>query len=186
VPDAIFDDPRLAQVYDPLDPDRSDLDVYVDLVEELDARSVLDVGCGTGTFACMLARRGVHVTAVDPAQASLDVARTKPYSEAVDWLLGDATTLPPLGVDAAFMTANVAQVFLTDDAWAATLRGATPRRHARVRDSRSGATGMGGMDARADPDRGRHARCGNRRVMGGGHISGWTAGYLPVDDRVPA
>ena len=123
MPDAIFDDPRLARVYDPLDPDRTDLDVYVDLVEELDARTVLDVGCGTGTFACMLARRGVHVTAVEPAQASLDVARTKLYAEAVDWLLGDATTLPPLSVDAAFMTANVAQVFLTDDDWAATLQG---------------------------------------------------------------
>ena len=123
MPDAIFEDPRLARVYDPLDPNRSDLDVYVDLVEELDARSVLDVGCGTGTFACMLARRGVHVTAVDPAAASLDVARTKPYADAVDWLLGYATALPRLSVDAAFMTANVAQVFLTDDDWTATLRG---------------------------------------------------------------
>jgi SAM-dependent methyltransferase len=123
VPDAIFDDPRLAQVYDPLDPDRSDLDVYVDLVSELGATSVLDVGCGTGTFACMLAGRGIHVTAVDPAKASLDVARTKPGAGSVDWLLGDATTLPRLAVDAAFMTGNVAQVFLTDDEWAATLRG---------------------------------------------------------------
>lgn len=123
MPDAIFDDPRLAQVYDPLDPDRSDLDVYVALAIEIGARSVLDVGCGTGTFACMLARRGVHVTAVDPARASLDVARAKPDSELVDWLLGDATTLPALGVDAAFMTANVAQVFVTEADWVATLLG---------------------------------------------------------------
>jgi SAM-dependent methyltransferase len=123
MPDAIFDDPRLAAVYDPLDPDRSDLDVYVGIAGELGARSVLDVGCGTGTFACMLAARGVHVTAVDPARASLDVARAKPGAETADWLLGDATTLPPLSVDAAFMTANVAQVFLTDDDWTATLRG---------------------------------------------------------------
>ena len=123
VPDAIFDDPRLAEVYDPLDPDRSDLDVYVDLAIELGAGSVLDVGCGTGTFACLLARRGIEVTAVDPALASLDVARAKTDADAVVWLLGDATTLPELCVDAAFMTANVAQVFLTDDDWAATLRG---------------------------------------------------------------
>ena len=121
--DAVFDDPRLAQVYDPLDPDRGDLDVYVDIVGELGAASVLDVGCGTGTFACMLARRGVRVTAVDPARASLDVARAKPDAGAVEWVLGDATSLPPLCVDAAFMTANVAQVFLTDDEWATTLQG---------------------------------------------------------------
>jgi len=122
VADAIFEDPRLARVYDPLDPDRSDLDVYVALVGELAARSVLDIGCGTGTFGCMLAQRGIDVTAVDPAAASLDVARSKPGAEEVRWLHGHATTLPPLTVDAAFMTGNVAQVFLTDGDWAAALR----------------------------------------------------------------
>jgi SAM-dependent methyltransferase len=119
----IIDDPRLARVYDPLDPDRSDLDVYVALADEVGARSVLDVGCGTGTFACMLARRGVHVIGIDPSGPSLDVARSKPGAGDVRWLHGDATTLPPLQVDAAFMTANVAQVFVTDESWAATLRG---------------------------------------------------------------
>ncbi|MCM3533409.1 class I SAM-dependent methyltransferase [Cellulosimicrobium funkei] len=123
MPDAIFDDPRLAALYDPLDPDRSDLDAYVAIVEELGVRRVLDVGCGTGTFACLLAQRGVEVVGLDPAGASLDVARTKPGAERVRWLHGDTTALPPLQVDLATMTANVAQVFLTDDAWAATLRG---------------------------------------------------------------
>ncbi len=92
--DAIFEDPRLAQVYDPLHPDRSDLDVYAALVDELTIRSVLDIGCGTGTFGCMLASRGIKVIAVDPAAASLDVARSKPGAERVRWLHGDATTLP--------------------------------------------------------------------------------------------
>ncbi|MGW6266138.1 class I SAM-dependent methyltransferase [Cellulosimicrobium funkei] len=123
MPDALFDDPRLAALYDPLDPDRSDLDAYVAIVDELGARRVLDVGCGTGTFACLLAQRGVEVVGLDPAGASLDVARTKPSAEHVRWLHGDATTLPSLQVDLATMTANVAQVFLTDDAWTATLRG---------------------------------------------------------------
>jgi SAM-dependent methyltransferase len=122
VADAIFEDPRLARVYDPLDPDRRDLDVYVAMVDELGARSVLDIGCGTGTFACALARRGIDVTAVDPAAASLTVAAAKPGAVAVRWLLGDASTLPPLSVDAVFMTGNVAQVFLTDRDWVTTLR----------------------------------------------------------------
>jgi SAM-dependent methyltransferase len=70
VPDALFDDPRLAALYDALDPDRSDLDAYVAIVDELGARRVLDVGCGTGTFACLLAQRGVEVVGLDPAGAS--------------------------------------------------------------------------------------------------------------------
>ena len=124
VGDAIFEDPRLVQVYDAIEGERKDLDVYVEIVAELRAQSVLDIGCGTGTFACLLASRGIDVVAVDPARASVDFARTKAGADAVHWLHGDATTLPPLAVDAAFMTGNVAQVFLTDDDWAATLRGA--------------------------------------------------------------
>jgi SAM-dependent methyltransferase len=122
--DVIFEDRRLAQVYDPLDPDRSDLDAYVALAEGLGARTVLDIGCGTGTFACLLARRGIAVAGADPAAASLEVARAKPGADRVQWIHGDATMLPPLQVDLVTMTANVAQVFLTDEEWASTLRGA--------------------------------------------------------------
>lgn len=122
--DAIFAERRLAELYDPLDPDRGDLDVYVAMAAELGARSVLDIGCGTGTFACLLARRGLTVTAVDPAQASLEIARAKPGADRVRWVHGYATDLPPLQVDLVTMTANVAQVFLTDTDWAATLRAA--------------------------------------------------------------
>ncbi len=122
MPDDHFAIERLAQVYDPLDPDRSDLDAYVAMVDEYAARSVLDVGCGTGTFACLLAKRGFEVTGVDPAGASLDVARSKDGADRVTWIHGDATALPAdLRVDLAFMTANVAQVFLTDESWAETL-----------------------------------------------------------------
>jgi SAM-dependent methyltransferase len=40
----------------------------------------------------------------------------------VTWVLGDAASIPPIQADIAFMTANVAQVFLTDDEWMSTLR----------------------------------------------------------------
>jgi len=84
---------------------------------------VLDVGCGTGTFALLLAGRGLDVTGVDPARGSLDVARAKPNAGSVCWLYGDATTLPPLQVDIATMTGNVAQAIVEPPDWDGTLRG---------------------------------------------------------------
>ncbi len=122
--DALFAEPRLAELYDPLDPDRRDLDAYVAMAAEFEASSVLDLGCGTGTFACLLAREGREVVGVDPAAASLAVARRKPGADRVRWFLGDGHHLPPLAVDLVTMTGNVAQVFLTDDDWITTLRGA--------------------------------------------------------------
>ena len=120
--DDIFDDPRLAAMYDPLDPDRSDLDVYAAIADELGARRVLDIGCGTGTFALLLAGKGLEVTGVDPAKASLDVARAKPGAERVRWIHGDATSLPPLDLDLATMTGNVAQAIVDEAVWSSTLR----------------------------------------------------------------
>jgi len=121
--DAIFEHPRLAAIYDALDPDRSDLDVYVAVANEVGARRVLDVGCGTGTFALMLADPGLEVIGVDPAGESLAVARGKPGAERVRWIHGDATALPPLAVDLATMTGNVAQAIVHESDWDGTLRG---------------------------------------------------------------
>ena len=120
--DAHFEVPRLAELYDPLDPDRSDLDVYAALAAEFGSRTVLDIGCGTGTFACLLAGRGVEVIAADPAAASLEVARRKPGAGRVRWVRTDATALPPVQADLVTMTGNVAQVFVTGEEWAAVLR----------------------------------------------------------------
>jgi len=117
VPDALFVDPRLAAMYDAVDYDRSDLPHYQRILEELGAGSVLDVGCGTGSLAVLLAQSGLEVVALDPAAASLEVACRKAGAERVAWVLGDVSALPPVLVDAVTMTGNVAQVFLDDRAW---------------------------------------------------------------------
>lgn len=122
-PDPAFADPRLAILYDVFDDDRSDLDAYVAIALEVAARSVVDIGCGTGTLALRLAELGATVLGVDPAGASLDVARGKPGAEHVTWLHGDATVLIERGLatDLVVMTGNVAQVFVSDDDWARSL-----------------------------------------------------------------
>ena len=184
--DAIFADPRLAAIYDDIDGDRSDLDHYEAIVDEFGARRVLDVGCGTGTFARRLAARGLTVIAVDPASASLDVARAKPGAQRVTWLVGDATTLPPTAVDAVTMTANVAQVFVHDQDWSATLGGVArrpPRRWSpRVRNARSILPRLGGVDSRRVLLRHRDG-CRSCRELGGAHRGG--AATRVVSSHIP-
>jgi SAM-dependent methyltransferase len=124
-PDATFSDPRQAVLYDVFNDDRSDLEAYVTITDEVGAHRVVDVGCGTGSLAVRLAELGYSVTGVDPAGASLDVARAKPNAELVTWVQGDATSLVGLeaavAADLVVMTGNVAQVFVSDEDWYATL-----------------------------------------------------------------
>lgn len=122
--DECFRHPRLAAVYDALDPDRGDLDAYVRMAEEFGARRVLDIGCGTGVFALLLAGRGVEVVGVDPARASIEVARGKAGADRVRWIEADATSLPALRVDLATMTANAPQEITDTRMWHRTLKGA--------------------------------------------------------------
>ncbi|MEU9331595.1 class I SAM-dependent methyltransferase [Streptomyces sp. NPDC048290] len=124
MPDALFSDPRLVPLYDVLEADRDDLDAYLAMAGEFGARRVLDIGCGTGVLALLLAGRGLDVVGVDPALASLDAARAKPGAGRVRWVHGDAGAAGPLGADLAVMTGNAAQAVLDPGDWARTLRGA--------------------------------------------------------------
>jgi SAM-dependent methyltransferase len=121
VPDAHFAHPRLAAIYDAFEGDRDDLAAYLSIASELSADLVLDFGCGTGSLAVLLADSGRTVVGLDPAGASLDIAKSKDPAGRIRWIHGDATAVPALGVDLAVMTGNVAPVILTDENWIRTL-----------------------------------------------------------------
>lgn len=121
MPDVIFENERLVAIYDHFDGERRDLCHYLAIARELGAKSILDIGCGTGCFACLLSEHGFRVTGLEPARASLDIARRKPFAGKVNWINGDMSTISDVSADLAFMTGNVAQVFITDELWLETL-----------------------------------------------------------------
>ncbi|MEJ7651279.1 MAG: class I SAM-dependent methyltransferase [Nakamurella sp.] len=123
MPDPIFAHPRLAQIYDTFDGPRDDLDAYLAIANEFGARRIVDLGCGTGCLALLLVATGRQVVGVDPAGASLEVARTKEAAEEVTWIEGSSSAIPAdADADLVFMTGNAAQAVLGDDDWAALLR----------------------------------------------------------------
>lgn len=119
--DPIFSNPRLAAIYDAFDGDRSDLVPYVKLIGDLQAKLVVDLGCGTGVLPLLLSEKGVDVIGVDPAEASIDIARSKPNADKVNWIVGDAGSLSQRDADAVVMTGNVVQAIVEPGRWGMTL-----------------------------------------------------------------
>jgi SAM-dependent methyltransferase len=106
----LFEDPAQAQFYDLDSPWSEDRDFCLALAAE--ARSVLDLGCGTGALAARMAE-GRRVVGIDPAEAMLDIARQRPGGAA--WVKGDGRDIR-LGerFDLVVLTGHAFQVFLTD------------------------------------------------------------------------
>lgn len=119
--DAHYVDPRLVELYDLENPPGVDTDFFLSLAAEVKAGRIIDLGCGTGTLACELAKMGCEVIGVDPSAAMLAVAQRKAAAGRVRWIEGDARVLEKHEADLAIMTGNVAQVFLDDAEWITTL-----------------------------------------------------------------
>lgn len=119
--DLHYVDPRLVELYDSANPRGPDTDFYLQLAADLNARAIVDLGCGTGLLTRELATGDRQVVGVDPAPAMLAVARRNDEARRVRWVEGDSSVLGTPNADLVVMTGNVAQVFLDDMDWVETL-----------------------------------------------------------------
>ncbi|NML31335.1 class I SAM-dependent methyltransferase [Paraburkholderia antibiotica] len=122
IEDALYADPRLVGIYDLLNSGDSDFKFYLDRLGK-ENRRVLDLGCGTGTFALRLAAIGHAVVAVDPSPMMVNYAKHRPGSGSIEWIVGDALS-PRIRkpFEVATMTGHAFQCLLVDNEMRATLR----------------------------------------------------------------
>lgn len=108
-----FSEPRLAKLYDAFCAGREDFGFYLPLV--MSAKSVLDVGCGTGELL-RTAREAGHtgrLCGLDPAEAMLEQARKR---RDVEWVRGNLASVDwRREFDLIVMTGHAFQVFVEDD-----------------------------------------------------------------------
>ncbi|WP_339256745.1 class I SAM-dependent methyltransferase [Paenibacillus sp. FSL R5-0713] len=104
-------------VYDQINHWGKDDEFFLALLNKLKVESIVDLGCGTGRWTTHLVQYGYKITAIDPHEEAIEVARIKDNAGKVNWIVGDSSNLQTNTNDAVIMTANVAQVFLTDDSW---------------------------------------------------------------------
>jgi ubiquinone biosynthesis O-methyltransferase len=64
--------------------ERLERDLILDLVGDVERRKVLDIGCGDGELALVLAERGATVTGIDASPAMIDTARRRAIQHNAD------------------------------------------------------------------------------------------------------
>ena len=119
-----FSDPRLVAAYDSLNALGDDSEFFCQQAAQLSAKTIIDLGCGTGILTCELAKRGHTMIGIEPSGAMLVVAKTKPYADQVKWVEGGYEKFEGLKADMVLMTSHVAQFFLKDKEWEAMLKAA--------------------------------------------------------------
>lgn len=102
-----YGDPDLVAIYDVDNPAGMDHEYYRTVADTLEARRIVDLGCGTGLLTRTLVKPGRVVTGIDPSITMLNWARAQPGAEHVSWVQGDATAIAPTGnIDLVVCTGN--------------------------------------------------------------------------------
>ncbi|TDC14414.1 class I SAM-dependent methyltransferase [Kribbella albertanoniae] len=170
-----YGDEKLVELYDLDNPAGDDHAYFRSVADGLNARKIVDLGCGTGLLTRSLAMSGREVIGIDPSPTMLNYARRTASS--VTWISGDARVIEPTGdVDLVVCTGNTLMHIADLAPTFATIAGALRRGGVLAFESRN-------PEARAWQSWTREASYGDRDTPVG-HLTEWLDLIEVADGRV--
>lgn len=116
-----YRDEQLVELYDTDNAARNDHQYYRALADAVQAKKIIDFGCGTGLLTRALATQTRVVIGIDPSPTMLGYARRQPGAETVIWVDGDATAIGASSdVDLAVSSGNT-MMHLSPEAYPSAL-----------------------------------------------------------------
>lgn len=87
--------------------------VNLELIGNVRNKKVLDLGCGYGRYSILLAKRGAKVTAIDPSEYQIRIAKRKNYHQNIIYLIkngADLSFVKDSSIDLVFMNLVVPDI----------------------------------------------------------------------------
>jgi SAM-dependent methyltransferase len=96
-------------------------EVVVDIADPVAGETFVDVGCGTGNAALLVAERGARVIGIDPAERLLEVAAAAAEERDLDaeFVPGEAASMPVSNAEADAVVSVFGVIFAPDPGAAA-------------------------------------------------------------------
>jgi len=68
--------------------------IMLDLINDIQDKTVLDLGCGDGRYSIELANGGASVLAIDASPHQIDIAKNKYSHKSIKYQVGDSSDIP--------------------------------------------------------------------------------------------
>lgn len=118
-----FNNELIVNTYNTANPIEEYKAFFINFASEIQAKVIVDIGCGTGLLTKALVEKCFKLIGIEPAKPMLEIAKKSFSSDKVELIQGLAKDLTSYQADMAIMTGHVAQFHLTDEDWEEALEG---------------------------------------------------------------
>lgn len=113
---AEFKNLKLAQIYEDFNQFSEDEDFWLSIIKDLNISDITDFWCGTWLFTHQLMEQGYKVRGIEPEISMLLQAKSKEWSNNIEYIEWDYKKLENFSTELILMTSHVSQ-FIEDTEW---------------------------------------------------------------------